>query len=201
MPRFPKDENKIIELAQMVAGGIGGNPATFPNPPVTAAVMNTDLGSYVNAMQAAQSSKADWMQKTQEKNEILDRLTDAARGNIDYGIIIANGNNMILEEIGWSNRAAPTALQLPGQCRVFEIIGQGDAFVRFDWKEPADGGKVAAYKVQRSEDGSNFIDAATSVESEAALFNQPVNKKLIYRVVAINRAGEGMPSNSVSLTL
>ena len=44
-------------------------------------------------------------------------------------------------------------------------------------------------------------DAATAVESEAALFNQPPDKKLIYQVVAINKAGEGLPSNTVSIVL
>ena len=82
-----------------------------------------------------------------------------------------------------------------------EVIGQGDGWVRFDWKEPTGGGKIAAYKVQRSEDGSTFTDAATATESEAALFNQPTAKRLIYQVVAINRAGIGTASNTVSLVL
>jgi len=141
------------------------------------------------------------MQKTQEKNEILERIATAARNDIDYGVIIAQGNDAILQEIGWGTRAAPTALQPPGQCRAFEIIGQGDGWVRLDWKEPSDGGKVAAYKVQRSDDGANFADAATAVESEAALFNQPKGKNLIYQVVAINKAGEGLASNTVSIVL
>ena len=201
MPRFPVEENKIIELAQKVAGGIESNPTVFTNPPVRGTVITADLAEYFTKIQEVQLSKADMMHKIQEKNEILDRISDAARRDIDYGIIVAKGNNAILEEIGWSNRAAPTALQPPGQCRVLEIIGQGDGYVRLDWKEPQGGGKVAAYKVQRSEDGVNFTDAATVIESIAALFNQPKGKQLIYRAVAINRAGEGMPSNTVSVVL
>lgn len=73
--------------------------------------------------------------------------------------------------------------------------------MRLDWKEPVDGGDVASYKVQRSEDGANFTDVGTAVESIIALFEQPTAKKLFYRVVAINRAGEGAPSNTVSLLL
>ena len=71
-----------------------------------------------------------------------------------------------------------------------------------DWKEPADGGKVATYVIQRSEDGgTSWVVAGASVPSEYTLYNQPTNKPLLYQVVAVNRAGEGMPSNVVSVTL
>jgi len=201
MPRFPQEETKIIELAQKVASGISSNATTFPNPPVAPAAINTDLTAYFAKNNETQLAKAEWMQKTQEKNEILDRISTAARNDIDYGVIIAQGDDVILQQIGWGTRAEPTALQPPGQCRVLEIVGQGDGWVRLDWKEPSDGGRVAAYKVQRSEDGTNFTDAATVVESEAAIFNQPKGKNLIYRAVAINRAGEGLASNTISIVL
>jgi hypothetical protein len=201
MPRFPTEENKIIELAQKVASGISNNAATFPNPPVSPASINMDLSDYFAKNNEIQLAKAELTHKTQEKNEILERISNAARDNVDYGVIIAKGDDAVLEEIGWGNRAAPTALQPPGQCRALEIIGQGAGYVRIDWKEPIEGGKVAAYKVQRSEDGGAFADAATVIESEAAIFNQPTGKKLTYQVVALNKAGEGMASNTVSLVL
>lgn len=201
MPKFPKDENSIIALAQKVANGISVNPTIFANPPVAATAMQTDLTAYLAKNNEIQMSKARLMQRTQEKNEILERITDAARENVNYGELVAKGDNAVLEQIGWGNRAASVSLQTPGQCRALEIIGQGDAWVRVDWKEPSEGGKVAAYKVQRSEDGGSFADAATVTESEAALFDQPTGKRLTYQVVAINKAGEGMASNTVSLVL
>ena len=201
MPTFPQDETKIIELAQKVSSGIANNAATFPNPPVTAAALNTELAAYFDAANEVQQAKADLMQKTQTKNAALEAVTGATRSNVDYGVLVAKGDDAVLREIGWGTRAAPTALQAPGQCRAFEIIGQAAGSVRLDWKEPSDGGKPAAYKVQRSEDGATWTDAAVAVESEAALFNQPTGKTLIYQVVAINKAGEGLASNTVSLTL
>ncbi len=201
MPKFPQEETKIIELAQKVASGIANNATTFPNPPVEPTVINADLDDYFAKNNEIQLSKANTMHLTQEKNEILERISRGTRNDIDYGVLIAQGDEAILQEISWGNRAAPTALQPPGQCRAFEIIGQGDGWVKVDWKEPSSGGKPAAYKVQRSEDGANFNDAATAVESEATLYNQPKGKTLIYQVVAINKAGEGMASNTVSIVL
>lgn len=85
-----------------------------------------------------------------------------------------------------------------GQCRVLEIGRKGDGWVFLDWKEPADGGKPNFYTVEKRElpDGP-WQPAATVVESEATLVNQPKGKLLEYRVFAVNKAGNGAYSNVV----
>jgi hypothetical protein len=201
MAVFPQDEQSTIVLATDVSEGIERNPATFPNPPVKAAEMKTDLAAYHAKQGDIQAAEAKLRLEIQEKNLIYGRIRNATRRNVNYGEDVAQGDEAILDLINWGNRADPQRLQAPGQCRVLEIIGQGDGWVRLDWKEPVDGGEVASYKIQRSEDGSKFVDAGASVESIAALFEQPTGKKLFYRVAAINRAGEGLASNTVSLSL
>jgi hypothetical protein len=201
MAKFPQDEISTVILADLVAAGIEKNPTVFPNPPETAASMKTNLTAYRAKLAEIQASEAHTRLLIQEKNEIYGLIREAARDNVDYGEIVAKGDAAILELIGWGVRADAQRLQAPGQCRVLEIIGQGDGWVRLDWKEPVDGGEVASYKLQRSEDGAKFQDVGSAIESIAALFEQPTGKKLFYRVVAINRAGEGLPSNTVSLLL
>ena len=115
--------------------------------------------------------------------------------------MIAHGDDAVLSMIGWGNPAPPTARQPPGQCRALEIIDQGGGWVRINWKEPVGGGKPAAYKIQCSENGLDFTDIAAAVESEAILLNQPTMKNLTYKVRAINKAGEGMDSNTISIVL
>jgi len=81
--------------------------------------------------------------------------------------------------------------------------------VFLDWKAPADGGKPAAYKVQRrvggvvgSEPvGDRWEDVATAILSEITLVDQPEKTEIEYRVIAINKAGEGTPSNTVLVVL
>ena len=71
-----------------------------------------------------------------------------------------------------------------------------------DWKEPIDGGKPAAYTIQRRERPSGpWTDVATAIESEITLNNQTRNKEFEYRVIAINKAGQGDPSNTVLVVL
>jgi len=45
------------------------------------------------------------------------------------------------------------------------------------------------------------IDVATAIETEATLVDQPKGKELEYRIIAINKAGDGSPSNTVMVVL
>ena len=66
-----------------------------------------------------------------------------------------------------------------------------------DWKEPIDGGQVAAYKVQRRE--SRCI--GTARESEITINGQTRSKEFEYGVLAANKAGDSEASNSVMAVL
>ena len=66
------------------------------------------------------------------------------------------------------------------------------------WKESIDGGQVAAYSVQRRErPAGEWSDVATAMESEITLNRQTRFKEFEFRVLAMNKAGEGESSNSV----
>ncbi len=201
MPRFPENEAVTIILAQLVAKGITDNPAVFPNPPVVPSSVTTGITAYNAKVGEIQANDAQGRLLVQEKNTMYNAVRRYTRDLIDYAQIIAQGDPAILALISWGPRADAVALQPPGQSRYFEIIGQGDGYVRTDWKEPIDGGAVAAYNLMRSEDGTNFVIAGTFTVSEGAVFEQPTGKKLTYHVVGINRAGESVPSNSVTVTL
>jgi hypothetical protein len=44
-------------------------------------------------------------------------------------------------------------------------------------------------------------DVATAIETEATLVDQPKKKELEYRIIAINKSGDGSPSNTVIVVL
>ncbi|MDD5037227.1 MAG: hypothetical protein PHE55_21070 [Methylococcaceae bacterium] len=61
-------------------------------------------------------------------------------------------------------------------------------WIFLDWKERAEGGKPAAYLVQRREmpDGAWTL-IGIAIESEITLLDQPRGKALEYRVLAVTR--------------
>jgi len=93
-------------------------------------------------------------------------------------------------------------LEVPGQARTLEAPRQGEGWIFLDWKAPTDGGKVAAYKVKRRQRPSGpWTDAGMAIESEITLSDQARGEELEYRVIAVNKAGEGEPSNTVMAVL
>lgn len=91
---------------------------------------------------------------------------------------------------------------MPGQPRLLETRQQGAGWLTLDWKKPADGGAAASYKIERrGRAEGDWKLAGISVETEVTLNNQERGKELEYRVIAINKAGEGAPSNIVTAVL
>jgi len=86
--------------------------------------------------------------------------------------------------------------------RQLEAPKQGEGWVFLDWKQPAEGGRVSAYKIQRRNcpEGA-WQDVATAIETESTLVEQPKGKELEYRIIAINKAGEGEASNTAMVVL
>jgi hypothetical protein len=46
-----------------------------------------------------------------------------------------------------------------------------------------------------------LFKTATAIETESALVDQPKGKELEYCIIAVNKAGEGKPSNTVMAVL
>nr|VFK66408.1 MAG: hypothetical protein BECKUNK1418G_GA0071005_10922 [Candidatus Kentron sp. UNK]VFK73641.1 MAG: hypothetical protein BECKUNK1418H_GA0071006_12384 [Candidatus Kentron sp. UNK] len=104
----------------------------------------------------------------------------------------------MINHLGWGAHREPSRLKAPGQTRHLEAPRQGDGWIALDWKQPDEGGKAAAYKIQRREGGSEtWTDAGLAMGLESTLSNQPRSIRLEFRVVAVNKTGEGEPSNGV----
>ena len=101
--------------------------------------------------------------------------------------------------------AHPAWQSLHGIAGCLRLTGspkQGEGWVFLDWKEPIDGGQVAAYKVQRRErPAGECSDVATAMESEITLNGQTRSKEFEFCVIAMNKASEGESSNSGMVVL
>ena len=202
MAQFPIKESEIIVLAQDIAAGLTANAAVYPAPPIAPADLQTRMGAYITARDAAVAAQAAAEQATATKTEALQALTDDMKADLRYAENTVNYDDAKLKLIGWGGRKAKTSLEAPGQCRTLEAPREGEGWLFLDWKEPVDGGAVAAYKIQRRlrPDGP-WTDIGLAMESEITLTNQERGKEWEYRVIAVNKAGEGQPSNTVMAVL
>ncbi len=196
MARFPIREADIKTLAQSIISGLADNAATFPAPPVSPAALQAALDSFITMGDACVAARAAAEQATAAKNAGRVQLTDLMKAILRYAEDTVDYEDALLTLLGWGAMAAPTALQPPGQPGTLEIESQGEGWVSLDWTKPVDGGAVASYKIERRGRPSGawmLIDLA--YECETKLSGQDRTTDWEYRVVASNKAGEGLPSN------
>ena len=202
MAVFPKKEAQIAALAEQLSRGLLDNNAVFPAPPVHPILIRIRKLQYQSRHDNFLAARAASEQATANKDDALENLTDAMKADIRYAENTVNFDDDKLKLIGWAGKKAPTPLAAPGQVRQLEVPKQGDGWVFLDWKTSVEGGRVSAYKIQRRErpEGA-WQDVATAILSEITLVEQPKAVELEYRVIAINKSGEGPPSNTVMVVL
>lgn len=202
MPRFPKKEADIVALAERLWRGLGSNRPVYPQPPTHPLFLRFKMLIYKNRRGVAIAAQATSETAIAIKNEALSDLTEALKSNIRYAENTVDYDDDKLKLIGWAGKKTATVLTPPGQVRLLEAPKQGAGWVFLDWKAPVDGGKPAAYKVERRlRDSGGWQDVATAILTEATLVEQPEKQELEYRIIAVNKSGQGKPSNTVSIVL
>lgn len=201
MARFPKREADIRTLVQNIIAGLTDNP-NFPNPPFTPAQLQAFLDNVIALEDGQVAAQAAAQQATEAKQAGIDEMVSAAKSVLNYAEDAVHGNDAKLATLGWGGRAEPTHLQAPGQPRSLEAAKEGPGWLALDWKKSKDGGKATFYRVERREaSGGAWTMVGTALDTEITLNNQERGKDWEYRVIAVNKAGESGPSNTVEAVL
>ena len=199
--KFPKREADIKALARKIIKGLQENPY-FPSPPVSSSELQNQLDTVDSQSDAQVAAYAAAEQITDSKHESIDTMIASMRAILDYAEYAAEDDDAKLSMLGWGARSPQTPPTAPGQARLFEVMQQGAGWVLFDWKRPTDGGLVSYYLIQRRDRAEgDWVTAGTSIETEARLQNLERGEELEFCVIAVNRAGEGPASNSVTVEL
>ena len=202
MPEFPKREAEILELAQHVISGLIAAASDFPAPPVSVADLQAELDATKSADAAAVAARAASEQATANKRTRYGRLIALTRANLRYAEDAVAYDDAKLTALGWAGRAAPSPQVAPGQPQTLEASDQGEGWISLDWEKPAEGGWVRSYRIERREHPEgDWAIADVAFETEFTLSNQERGKEWEYRVIALNKAGAGMPSNTVMAVL
>ena len=201
MPQFPKNRAEILDLAQKVLNGFVNHPDIFTNPPFDLDTFRQCIQADYGLHDASASLQAALVDALDKANHSTDHIGEQTRTAVRY----AENLNLTEEQlalIGWGSRATPTPQAIPGQTRHLEIASHGEGVVELHWKSPNDGGKPSSYKIYRRElpDGEWMLVESIASKS-VVLSNQPRGKPLEYKVVAMNKTGDGAESNIVVVTL
>ena len=202
MPRFPKKQAEIASLAERLWRGLWSNRPIYPNPPVHPISVRFRAIIYRRQRENSIAKQAAAEEATTAKDEAVEELIEAMKADIRYAENTVDFDDDKLKLIGWAGKNTKTLLAPPGQPRLLEAPKQGAGWVFLDWKAPVDGGKPKTYKVQRRlHSGGSWKDVATAILTEATLVEQPQKQELEYRIIAVNKAGVGEPSNTVMVVL
>lgn len=201
MPNFPRTDADVMQLADDIADGIQNNPTVFPSPPVTPAQLRASNGECVTALGEQTQAIAVATTKTTAKTGKFSTLTGEMKAALHWAEGLPGITDDQLKLIKWGTRAAPTALQKPGQCGQFEIVGINGHEVDFDWKKPLGGGKPAGYKMMRRAPGAaSWTLHGVVTRDQAEVSDLPTGTWEI-AVTAFNNAGDGPVSNTVQVTI
>nr|VFJ98246.1 MAG: Fibronectin type III domain-containing protein [Candidatus Kentron sp. LFY] len=200
--KFPKAEAEVLELGRKMSAGFAAHTDLYPAPPVSLADFDAAMADYVSARETLDEINAQAKRALEVKDKALAAFEEGMKTNLRYAELTVKDDEGDLELIGWHGRKSPTPLAPPGRTRDFTASDRGEGWIALQWRKPLDGGKAAAYKVQRREDGKpDWLDVGMSMETSITLTGQPGGIRLEFRVVAMNKAGEGEPGNSILAVL
>ena len=189
-------------LAEHVAAGLAENGQDFPSPPVSPSELQELLESFVESCDEQMTARALLEQATVRKRARFESLLTALRADVRYAEDAVQGNDAKLTALGWGGRAPRTALTVPRQPVSLAAVHQGEDWILLRWLKPADGGKVAAYRIERrNKSTGQWAIVGMAMTCEARLDDQQRGIDWEYRVVATNKAGESAPSNTVAAVL
>nr|VFJ50960.1 MAG: Fibronectin type III domain-containing protein [Candidatus Kentron sp. FW] len=202
MSKFPTRECDILALGEQMVMGLEENGGIYPAPPVNVTDFHGVLDDYLAARDAETAAHAIWEEAVRIKQAALHRLGDVMKTELRYAENTVDFDDEKLKLIGWGGRKPKAPPQSPGQVRALRITGQEEDSISLAWKAPVGGGRASAYKVQRREQSDGpWTDVGTAIRTSITLTNREHGRQLAFRVVAINRVGDGEPSNAVTAFL
>jgi hypothetical protein len=201
MSRFPRTESEIAALAVLVIDGLTKAADDFPTPPVTAAQLQAMLDAVNAASAAAVAGETTAREQHAAKADVVKELADALKAVLKYAEFAVRDQPEKLARLGWGLRREATPLAPPGEVRDISIVAEGDDWVILRWKPPVDGGPPGVYRIQRKQGENPWQDIGISTDAQELCGDQPRGVELEYRVFAVNKAGTGQPSATVTLVL
>jgi len=197
---FPEREEDILDLARRMIEAMEQDPELFRDAPYSAAQLKAQLEEVRAAITASNAADRARRDAIEQKNQSLLDLRKGLKAGLWTVEVNVRGRPEKLSGLGWGGSEATDRVP-PGEVRDVAVANPADGSVVLQWRPPADGGPAAEYRVQRRMPGGTWEDLATAVDNDCLLGDQPEGIELDYRVIPVNQAGAGEPSDAVTVVL
>ena len=124
----------------------------------------------------------------------MSRKTRKLIGSAPLVVVLAVAGALAIFVTLVPNGAQADHIELPGAPQNLTADADGTRAIDLDWGAPTDGGAVASYRIDRSEDGNEWMSLVPDTGSLASDYKdtglKPEDTRY-YRVFALNSAGTG----------
>jgi hypothetical protein len=200
MPAFPSEEAAIVALAKNLANGLKSQPGDFPMPPVCAEALLASAQALASARDQELALKGELEAASKARREALEQLVEQTKLNVAYAEQAVDYDDAKLRSLGWKG-LKPEKLQPPGPPRVLELVRISDNGVELDWKKPGTGGDAQSYRIEARQEGvERWSLKGFSLHSDCILNNLDPGHTYQVRVIAVNKIGEGEPSQAIEVS-
>jgi hypothetical protein len=197
---LPESEDAILALAMRMIEAMEREPDRFRRAPHSAGDLRAAVEKARAALAASDAAEAAQREALTRSEQALRALKDGLQRELWSVEVEVRGEREKLSGLGWGGSEA-TDRVAPGAPRDLTIGSQHGVNVVLEWRPPADGGPAAAYRVQRRKAGRPWRYVATAEDNACLLSDQPLGIEMDYRVAAVNKAGTGPPSATVTVLL
>jgi len=128
MPRFPKAESQVAELAELVVNGLSNAPEDFPAPPVPMEELQAKLDTYRAELKVAVTTESAAREQYAVKDEALEDLVDSVKANLRYAEVAVRNDPEKLNKLGWGPRRSGTSIPMPGEVRDISVKDASNLF-------------------------------------------------------------------------
>lgn len=195
-------------VGTMIAG-ITEHPADFPH--CDTAVLEAARLDFLNAGNSLVAANAEVARAARVKKEAFGKLQTAMKQQIKLAQVDCSDSPVKLGLIGWGPRREAEAIDPPGQPLDLRLCNTSNDTLALRWRKPTRDPHrpIHCYQVYRREvkpssNGDGWHPAGTAMENEITLKHEPTDsplRRVEYRVTALNRSGESVPSNTITVVL
>jgi len=217
MAAYPRTQSEISALVESMIAGYSEHPGDFPSADVAA--LQTARDQYHAASEALTDAQSAAKLAVEVKAEKLELLQAITKQELKKSQVDTADDPVKLGFIGWGPKADAQSMQAPSAPGNLKIISQGiggedndKGILHLSWRKSAfkRARFVRFYSIQRRQMQSNgegvapvgsWSHIASAINNEIALKAEPIGSRLEYRVRAVNKGGESLPTNVVSVVL